>query len=225
MSLKDLISRLAHQRNCPPADPKTGSSEVESVPDFVEPLVGWRAWKVWGPPFQEDLCPGLTSVILNTPWTPRTRISAEHNFDLAIRCRGLLDMRCSCGIYAFKDPDEAFAYAVRVRDRFLGIASDVALGEVSLWGRVVECERGFRAQFAYPRHIYLPSTFLRFISVVRSAFGVATGIYASPCEEFRFSGINGRNRAKTQMLLSKSLGLTCPEAFPYEVAFYDAASF
>jgi hypothetical protein len=32
-----------------------------------------------------------------------------------------------------------------------------ALGEVSLWGRVIECERGFRASLAYPRRLYLPA--------------------------------------------------------------------
>jgi|SRR5579875_1637796 hypothetical protein len=225
MSLKDLLSRLANQRNYPPTGHGSGTSEIESVPDFVEPLVGWRAWKVWAPAFDSDSCPGLTSIILNESWMPRRRIAAEHNFDLTARCRGLLDLECSCGIYAFKDPDEAFAYAARVRDRFLGIANDVALGEVSLWGRVVECERGFRAEFAYPRHIYLPSTFSRFISVVRCAFGVPTGIYASPCEEISISGFDRHHRIKSQVLLSKSLELARPDVFPHEVAFYDAGSF
>jgi hypothetical protein len=224
MSLKDLLSRLANQNNYPPTDPKSGTSEIGSVPDFIEPLVGWRAWKVWATPFPSDSCPGLTSVVLNKPWTPRRKVTAEHNYDLAVRCRGLLDLDCSCGIYAFKDLEAAFAYAVRVRDRFVGIANDVALGEVSLWGRVVECEHGFRAQFAYPRHIYLPSTFSRFISVVHYAFGVATGIYASPCGEIRISGVD-RHKMKSQALLLKSLELARPDLFPYEIAFYDTTSF
>jgi hypothetical protein len=30
------------------------------------------------------------------------------------------------------------------------------LGLVSLWGTVVECERGYRASHAYPLHLYVP---------------------------------------------------------------------
>ena len=30
------------------------------------------------------------------------------------------------------------------------------VGRVSLWGTVVECERGFRASHAYPSRIYVP---------------------------------------------------------------------
>ena len=31
----------------------------------------------------------------------------------------------------------------------------LVIGEVSLWGRVVVCQRGWRAEFAYPRRIFL----------------------------------------------------------------------
>jgi hypothetical protein len=31
------------------------------------------------------------------------------------------------------------------------------VGEVSLWGTVIECEHGYRASLAYPRRIYVPS--------------------------------------------------------------------
>ncbi len=32
------------------------------------------------------------------------------------------------------------------------------IGTVSLWGRVVECTRGWRASHAYPKAIYVPAT-------------------------------------------------------------------
>jgi hypothetical protein len=31
-----------------------------------------------------------------------------------------------------------------------------AVGRVSLWGVVIECERGWRALYAYPARLYLP---------------------------------------------------------------------
>src|SRR5262249_61225355 len=31
------------------------------------------------------------------------------------------------------------------------------LGRVALWGTVIECQRGFRASYAYPVRIYVPA--------------------------------------------------------------------
>lgn len=224
MSLKDLLSRLANHRSSPRISLQAHTPDVELIPDFIEPLVGWRVWKVWRPSAKSESCPGLTGIILNTPWSPRRKISADHNFDLAAKCRGLLESGCSCGVYAFREPDDAFCYAMKVRDRLLGITNEVALGEVSLWGRVIECERGYRAQYAYPRHIYLPASFARYISEVGSAFGVPTGIYAPPCDEEIHAMALGRyNKLKTQMLLLKRSELFGLDVVPCEVAFYDPA--
>lgn len=49
--------------------------------------------------------------------------------------------KCYCGIYAHAEP--VFEYE--------GFVS----GEVSLWGRVMKGERGYRAQFAYPKSLTL----------------------------------------------------------------------
>jgi hypothetical protein len=126
-----------------------------------------------------DGCPSFSSVVLDTPWAPRRRAVADHDFDLGARCLGHVDLNCSCGIYAFNDPAGAFNYLLQVRDRLLGRSVDVALGTVSLWGRVVECERGYRAQYAYPHHFYLPTSFVRHLGKVSSVFGVSAGIYTS----------------------------------------------
>lgn len=224
MSLKDLLSRFTNQRSGPsiyhPEDhPDPG---LEGFPDFVVPLLGWRAWKLWVPPPGSDSCPTFSSVILGTPWVPRRRFSAEHSFDLGARCHGLLELGCSCGVYAFKDLAEAFIYLTNVRDRLLGMSVDVALGTVSLWGRVVECERGYKAQYAYPHHLYLPASAARFVREVSSAFGVAAGIYASTCDEeislAVFSGSGSRGRRKLHL---KNSGVLKAQNAPDAVGFYD----
>jgi hypothetical protein len=56
-----------------------------------------------------------------------------------------------CGIYAYADADEAETKFCNLRasgnsDGAIGWA----FGTVALWGHVVECERGWRAQYAYP---------------------------------------------------------------------------
>jgi hypothetical protein len=224
MSLKDLLSRFRSRRIGPSAPhlkdlPEQG---FEGLPDFVEPLLGWRAWKVWAPLAGSDSCPAFSSVILDTPWTPRRRVSAEHSFDLGAKCRGLLEMDCSCGVYAFTDAIEAFIYLTTVRDRLLGRSIEVALGTVSLWGKVVECERGYKAQYAYPRHIYLPASFARFLLQVNSAFGIPAGIYASTTDDEVCLSIHpGLPGREGQMLHLKNSGILMAPNVPYEVGFYD----
>lgn len=226
MSLKDHLSRFRNRKSGPSmrhpeSQPEPG---FEGIPDFVEPLLGWRAWKVWAPLSGSEACPGFSSVILDTPWAPRRRFSAEHSFDLGVKCRGLLDLDCSCGIYAFNDPLEAFVYLMRVRDRLLGMSVEVAIGTVSLWGRVVECELGYKAEYAYPHHIYLPASFARFLPIVSSAFGVAAGVYASACEDeldLAVSSSSAFGGQENMTLQLEKSGTLRPRDFPYGVGFYD----
>jgi preprotein translocase subunit YajC len=54
--------------------------------------------------------------------------------------------KCTCGIFATKNLE---------RPRQLGYASYGVSGEVYLWGTVVEHTLGWRAQFAYPKSLFL----------------------------------------------------------------------
>jgi hypothetical protein len=63
----------------------------------------------------------------------------------------LLDLRhdspnefCNCGIYAFDAPDH--------HDMKM---SNAVWGEVNLWGNVLICDSGYRAQFAYPKTLFV----------------------------------------------------------------------
>jgi hypothetical protein len=107
-----------------------------NVPDYVSPVVAYRAWRL-GPY-------GLTS--LNGEfWHPNQKLQAV--------CRDSVNLHtpphgdCSCGIYAAKSFDHlrAIGYAE------LGVRGEVVRGEVYLWGTVVEHTWGWRAQFAYPK--------------------------------------------------------------------------
>lgn len=224
MSLKDLLNRFKSRKSGPSTCHPESHSEsgLEGIPDFVEPLVGWRAWKVRAPHSGVGACPSLSSVILDTPWAPGRRFSAEHSFDLGAKCRGLLRLDCSCGVYAFKDPLDAFVYLVRVRDRLLGMSVEIAMGTVSLWGKVIECESGYKAEYAYPRHVYLPASYARFQPAVSSAFGVDTGVYAFTCEdELKMAISPASNRPQSPTLRLNNSGMLKLRGFPYEVGFFD----
>lgn len=223
MRTKNLVGRLTSPKSNPlmrhPNQPEPVFAEL---PDLVEPVVGWRVWKVRIPSSGSDSTPTLSSVIVDTPWAPRRKIRAEHSFDLGAMCHGLLESDCSCGVYAFKDPANAFTYLMRARDRLVAMTVEVAIGTVNLWGRVIECERGFKAQFAYPSHIYLPLPVSRFVPDVSSAFGVQVGLYASFREEQISIGISSGSDGQDH----QTLRLTKSEAprfenSAFEVGFYD----
>ncbi|MEJ2006795.1 MAG: hypothetical protein P8Z30_01345 [Acidobacteriota bacterium] len=221
MSLRNLLSRFPGPARGPLMRPSgLPEANLGGIPDLVEPLLGWRVWRVWTPATGSDCCPVFSSVILDTPWAPRRRVSAEHSFDLGPSCRGLLESDCSCGLYAFKDPVEALGYLIKVRDRLLGMSVDVSFGTVSLWGTVVECERGYKAQYAYPHHFYLSAPISRSLAMVSSAFGVPVGIYTSDDDEEISMPVSFARSSRGSVPLKKS-ALIQSEKIPYLVGLYD----
>jgi hypothetical protein len=63
--------------------------------------------------------------------------------------------RCTCGLYGTRTVAHALAYS-----RGVGRRADTVhrvVGRVSLWGRVVEAEAGWRASCAYPAALFVPS--------------------------------------------------------------------
>jgi hypothetical protein len=72
---------------------------------------------------------------------------------------------CRCGLYAARDPDLALAYLpphiketlLARQPEILGYDVVMAIGRVSLWGRVIEAEWGWRAERGYPSELYLPA--------------------------------------------------------------------
>ncbi len=126
------------------------------VPDAVEPVVGWRCWRV------ADEADGLVllSAHHSLRWTPGWPAEASCPVPHASPAAG-----CRCGLYAARDPELAVAYlpphikeTLRARQpEILGYDVVMAIGRVSLWGRVVEAEWGWRAERGYPTELYLPA--------------------------------------------------------------------
>jgi hypothetical protein len=129
---------------------------VSEAPDFLEPLEAWRVWKV----VRRDGVYSLGSVVQRTVWPAGEALVAEclaggRLSRLLRRRKARHDapvVDCQCGIYA-GGLDVAGRYAA---DTPFSAVSHV-LGQVALWGTVVECERGYRASHAYPARIYVPA--------------------------------------------------------------------
>jgi hypothetical protein len=136
------------------------------APDLIEPLVGWRAWHV------RDTEAGwrLYSIHYAELWTAgeamdatcrRSRYAYRANENTHAR-HGAPARGCLCGVYAGKVLAQARQYFVadHLTCERVPPSPDYihrVIGEVSLWGRVVECSQGYRASIAYPARLWVPT--------------------------------------------------------------------
>ena len=138
------------------SEPAATAAETTIAPDYAEPLSAWRLWEV------EDLdaAPRLRSLYRDSFWPVGAPLEAKceaQRLRLSRRPRHAAPREtCTCGIYAA--PFELVRKKLAV-DHDFPPACLFVIGTVSLWGDVLECERGWRAAFAYPSRIFVPLGF------------------------------------------------------------------
>jgi hypothetical protein len=108
------------------------------VPTYAEAVTAWRGWSL----VEVDGELRISSLTRPEVWTPR----APHAASCPKGRTPTPQRRCRCGVYAAVSP-EALA---GLRSLPGGV-----VGEVSLWGRVIEHGRGYRAQTGYPARLGL----------------------------------------------------------------------
>lgn len=105
----------------------------------VEPIVGYRDFK---------MIQGLYGLALQSRngaiWPPRKKMMAMCNGD-PFAPHDVPDPSCQCGIYAYAKPD----------DSALQRDNSSLWGEIAMWGEVLVCETGYRAEFAYPTALFM----------------------------------------------------------------------
>jgi hypothetical protein len=129
------------------------------TPDYAAPLVGWRVWRV----AETRAGLRLLSVVYDDVWRPRRAAVAvcSHAHEAPAAA-------CVCGIHALADRTTAERYLVGRNDPWI---VGRVLGLVSLWGTVVECERGWRAERGYPLRLWAADSLLAGLS----AYGAEPG--------------------------------------------------
>ncbi len=125
----EAMRHLAQQGNVPgPWSPIMPPERYVEAPmalptaDTMGPIRAWRMWTIK----QERL---WSIAYSNIMWAPGKPIKAESG----------PGQRDTTGVHAVKARDYKFSYT-----------GDTILGEVGLWGKVIEHELGFRAEYAYP---------------------------------------------------------------------------
>lgn len=143
-----------------------------------EPIIGWRQWNFMYPHF-------LANLGNDTIYVPREKIEA--------RCEpysriGTSDhpkvhseqqaphLTCTCGIHAYKEKPTLLRQ-IRHQMAIPAIYSGLRLvyGEINLWGKVIEHEDGYRAQFGYPKRLWCTPA-------IEPLAGWIGYIYGVPCE-------------------------------------------
>jgi hypothetical protein len=125
-----------------------------TIPDYISPVVGYRVWQ-WD-------ARGLRS-LNGEKWFAHQPLAAVCRADVCGSIAGLSkathnpaelpSFSCTCGVYAARTMEHLRQCGYRK----LGVH-----GEVFLWGTVVEHERGWRAQFAYPKTLFLAAATIPF---------------------------------------------------------------
>ena len=136
---------------------------MSAAPDYIDPLVAWRAWLV----VDDEDGARLRSVVFPALWPPGRDLAAE----CKQRPRQVLrpwrrseghrapSSACDCGIYGASRTASAAEYVGRtpLGGRAAQTVIGYAIGRVRLWGSVVEHKLGWRASHAYPGDLYVPA--------------------------------------------------------------------
>jgi hypothetical protein len=135
-----------------------------STPDYIEPLVGWRSWLVVSVEGELVLCSPMYLML----WPPGEAVVAS--CQTRSRPAGVVAWPphpvpwelCHCGIHASQSAQSAVSYASAPNlARHIHEVEQPVFGRVSLWGLVVECEHGWRAEHAYPAALHVPALTVR----------------------------------------------------------------
>jgi hypothetical protein len=115
-----------------------------TVQKTYEPIIAWRAWALSG---HRDGTGLLLRPVAGRarPWKPLEMATAVCK---ASRFHRSPHIDCTCGLHGTHDPDT-----------LRKARTPAVLGRVALWGRVIEHERGWRAEYAYPQTVRLVCQF------------------------------------------------------------------
>lgn len=146
LQLESLIDSISSAPSVKLANPNLAPTQAQRSPDYMETLTGWRGWAV-----DHEM---LKSVGTFNYWRPHVATHATCYYEGHESPHFI----CSCGYWSFKSSDLMKKAVCEYRD------SIAVVGSVELWGRVIECENGYRSEYAYPKELWLLKPGLEYLS-------------------------------------------------------------
>lgn len=123
----------------------------------IEPIVGLRSFYI-----EVDSSEPLLLSYNATVWPHRTPLHALCGTDV-FADHDVPHVGCACGIYAWNKG-------------LYGNVSGNLYGEVYLWGDVLICDQGYRAEIAYPKSLTIAAAPTRAVKRMRDALEEAYGV-------------------------------------------------
>lgn len=160
------------------------------IPDYFEPITAYRCFDV----YPNGLLVGQAYA---EPWPPYTPFVGRCGFvtprghEAHLDAEGVFQpapiFACDCGVHALKSEADMIARRdldwERYRHQYGSYDRHYrpgfrAWGPVKLWGRVIEHEIGYRAQYAYPASLTCDNE--QVATLVAKVYGVPCGFKAGP---------------------------------------------
>lgn len=139
--------------------------EPMDVPEMPGTIIAWRAWRVEGKLPDFGVPPRMYSVAHGDYfWPHRQHVEALCSKDQS----HVPGQGCSCGLYAAKSRSHllSLGYPGYAQPHF------TVIGEVAMWGKVIEGSKGWRAQYSYPRRLFVPYEAHHLVKPLMDGYGV-----------------------------------------------------
>lgn len=157
---------------------KTAAPAAPAAP-VTEAIVGYRGWSIT----TEGLLASANGVL----WPERVAFVASAR---GCSCGDVApQFSCTCGVYAFKTFGDLMAeHSYSQMD---------VLGSVSLWGKVISHEIGYRARRAYPRTLYYEKHNEMQVKALANAYAIETSPMPAGYAKMR-AGVVAANQLRVQ---------------------------
>ena len=157
--------------------------DITTLPKEIRPgeIIAWRAWDVDGDP------PRLKSVAMGTAWAPGLPLVGDPSTSTQ-------------GVHAWKTKAGVLKYIQGMRNK--------VIGEVELWGTVIEHEDGYRAEYAAVKSLERVHNNVVYSPVPEEILAYLQGVYLEGKPERAPSSIGISPAAAQGYIFPKDQGAT-----------------
>jgi hypothetical protein len=156
------------------------------TPDLIEPIIGWRFWRVDKLGRLMSMNGGKNASIAPR-WAGREPLVAECNVGADKHPQHGISPseNCTCGIYSSNTLETLFDYIEDLE------SAATLFGRTRNWGKVIRHQTGIRSQYSYPESIYavgVPDTDRADqLSIVEQRYGIPVTILARKGDAYRLA--------------------------------------